>query len=340
MRYHLVTIIVALSSCMGSPSTQQQRITPVKSTIAKSHDYISRDFVGLSTPDMSVNLAFKISGQILELYAVKGEIVERDELLACLDPKDIELELTADRSSFEQAESRLNRITRLLEHEAVSQQDYESAKSDFVRAKSLYRNTQELLVETKMRSPFKAIVENVNVDTYQRVQAGESIVRVVSPTSTTVEFTLPESSLFALLDSTTSFKVRFDAYDKVDFDARIKEYARTSSDASGFPVALTIEPKNGYKISSGMSCIVTMTIRNGVVGAVMLPISAIYAPISGGTYVWVIGTDDIVVKRAVVLGEITGVNDVIIRSGVVSGDRVVVAGVYQLIDGEKVKIIK
>ena len=74
--------------------------------------------------------------------------------------------------------------------------------------------------------------------------------------------------------------------------------------------------------------------------AVSVPITAIYAPAQGGTYVWTVGGDDRVVRRAVTLGEMFGRDEVIVLSGVEAGDTVVAAGVDRLADGEKVRVLE
>ena len=49
--------------------------------------------------------------------------------------------------------------------------------------------------------------------------------------------------------------------------------------------------------------------------------------------------DDPAVRRAVTLGELYGRDRVVVDSGVEPGERVVTAGVYQLRQGERVRIL-
>lgn len=335
-----------LSSCVGrSDGVSQSTLNiarPVKSTIATSLEYVARDFAGLSTPMMSVNLAFKISGQILSTPVGRGDLIERGALLSEIDPRDVELQLISDESNYQQARSAYDRARRLLSHDAISQQEVESAESSYLTAKSLYENSREMLSETTINAPFRAVVERVYVDDYQRVQAGEAVVRIVSPTTSKVEFTLPEGYLRLMEDSLTRFKVRFDNFPDILFDARLDEYARTSSDASGFPVSLQLTSPDPvpYGISSGLSATITMIATEPDRGAVMLPLTAIYSPIAGGTYVWIVDSQGRVEQREVEIAELAGRSSVVVDRGVKSGDRVVTAGVYQLQDGQRVKLME
>lgn len=344
MKIYLFITTLLFMGCVGSATKEvsSNKARPVKCIIATSSEFIERDFAALSTPMMAVNLAFKSSGQVVSIPVAKGEEVYAGELLCRIDPNDIELQLISDRSRYEEAESGYDRARRLMEYEAISQQDVERAKSAYLTAKSIFENTQELLGQTQLVAPFDAVVERVYVDEYQRVQAGEAVMRIVTPTTRNVEFTLPEGSLPQIKDSLTRFTVRFDNIANVSFEASVTEYARTSSDASGFPVTLELynpDPRR-YSISSGMSCTVTMLSPDRDHRAVVLPLSAIYSPTSGGTYVWVVDSLDRVIRRSVDVQGVTGSQSVIVDSGVESGECVVVAGVYQLVDNERVKPLR
>lgn len=306
-------------------------------------DYIERDFAGMATADDAVNLAFKISGQIMSVDVSKGDYVRKGELLARLDPRDVELQKAADRSQFERAKSQYERMQRLLDHEAVSQQEYESARAQYVQAQSAYENSKDLLSETNLRAPFGGVIERTYVDTYQRVQSGQTILRLVNPMSTTVEFTMPEKSLPLLFDSTIRFSVTFDNIPNRQFAARLDTYAKTSSDASGFPVSLKIERGEAerYRISPGMTCQVMMHTqgKGARQSTLVVPLSAIYAPASGGEYVWRVTSDGRVKLSPVTLGEVYGRDMVSITSGLAAGAEIVTAGVYKLRDGDSVKPI-
>ena len=245
------------------------------------------------------------------------------------------------RAAFEEARSQQQRMQRLLEHEAVSRQEAEAAATRYAQARSTYENTLDLLKDTRLKAPFAGVVERKYVDNFERVQAGQPILRLVNPVTATVQFTLPENGLSLLRDSSTRFTVEFDNYRGAAIPARLKEYVETSSDASGFPVSLTLENPDParYRISPGMSCTITMLSADPVPDAVSLPVSAIFAPAEGGTYVWVVAGDDRVVRREVTLGELYGRDRVVVDSGVEPGERVVTAGVYQLRQGERVRIL-
>lgn len=341
MRRFLFFVMSCAAAACGGRSVPVGSVRPVKVETAVRAGFIDRDFAGLATPDDAVNLAFKLSGQVLDIPVSQGEAVARGQLLAELDPRDVELQVAAQRSAYEEARSQMQRMQRLLQHEAVSRQEAEAAQTRYAQARSSYENATDLLQETRLRAPFAGVIEAAYVDKYERVQSGQTILRLVAPETSTVKFTLPESALDVLARPSTHFDVVFDNYRGVVFAARLKDYARTSSDASGFPVSLTLEGVDTARcrISPGMSCTVTMRTADPVADAVSLPLTAVCAPAEGGDYVWIVGDCERVERRAVTLGGLYGRDRVIVDSGVEPGERVVTAGVYQLREGEPVRIM-
>lgn len=338
----MLSFSILLSACNKDAKRNEKPIRSVKVAKVQSVDFVERDFAGMATADDATMLAFKISGQVASVDVSKGKMVRRGELLATLDARDVELQVASDRSQYERALSQYERMRRLLEHDAVSQQEVESAEAAFVQARSKYENSQDLLTETKLRAPFAGVIERTYVDAFQRVDAGQTILRLVNPISTTVEFTMSERSMFLLSDTTTHYYVRFDNNPDHRFTARLDTYAKTASDASGFPVSLRLskEETKRFHITPGMTCQVTVSVSESASNLVAIPLTAVYAPAEGGTFVWRVGADNKVERCAVELGSLFGRDMVTVLSGVSKGDEIVVAGVYRLQQGEEVKIIK
>lgn len=341
MRRFFIILSLLYVACGGVESTPERKPKPVKSVVAKRVEYLTREYAALSTADDAVTLAFKVAGRVVDAPVAKGMNVKRGELLAQLDKRDVELQVEATLSAYREARSRLERAERLLEYNAISTQEVESLRNALTQSLSAYRNALDMVGETSIVAPFDGVIERVYVDTYERVSSGQPIVRIVRPHSTTVGFTAPEYLLSYLSLPTTRYRVTFDAYKDTHFSAAIKSYARTSSDALGFPVSLRLVDVDTtrYNISPGMTCVATVVIVESDSEAVSVPLTAIYAPVGDDDYVWVIGGDNIVTKRRVVLGELTGEDSVIVVHGLKSGERVVSAGVYHLTNGQKVRLL-
>ena len=342
MRYTILTFFVLLLVACHGGVQHDDSLQPIKCVVAKPLHAITRDFAALSTADDAVNLAFKLSGRVVDVPVAKGMSVNKGELLARLDSRDVELQLSAAKASYDEALSRLKRAERLLSHDAISEQEVEALQNAVTQTRTAYDNAEQALQETRITAPFSGVVEYVAVDTYQRVSSGETILRLVKPESNTVGFTAPENLISSLSLPTTQFKVVFDAYPNHYFAATIKSFARTSSDALGFPVSLRLTDvdRTRYTISPGMTCIAIVSVKEDDDNAVLMPLTAIYAPIGDYDSVWVVDDDNRVHRRSVTLGGLMGSSDVVVLDGVTAGERVVSAGVYKLVDGERVKVVE
>ncbi|MEE0865107.1 MAG: biotin/lipoyl-binding protein, partial [Alistipes sp.] len=140
MRRYILLLLLA-TACSHPTSRQAEQIQSVKCSEAVALRYTERDFAALSTADDAVNLAFKISGRIVNLPVAKGMSIKKGQVLAELDPRDVELQVEAARATFKEQESRLQRAQRLLEHNAISQQEVESLESTLTQARSAYENS-------------------------------------------------------------------------------------------------------------------------------------------------------------------------------------------------------
>jgi multidrug efflux pump subunit AcrA (membrane-fusion protein) len=89
-----------------------------------------------------------------------------------------------------------------------------------------------------------------------------------------------------------------------------------------------------------MTCIAMVSVKEEDGHAVLLPLTAIYAPVGDYDSVWVVDAEDCVHRRRVTLGGLTGSSDVVVVDGVAAGERVVSAGVYKLSEGERVKVVE
>ena len=333
-----VSCILIAGGCRRAPRPKSQQPQVVKSFRVYSPSGIERDYAGMATADQSTNLAFKVAGQVVAFDVSEGEYITKGHIVAEINPRDYQLAYDAAKSTYAAAKSALERAQRLLERQAVSQSEFESAQNNYASALASYRNAADVLGDTRLRTPIAGIVEKKYVDTYQRVSAGQVIVRIVDPKTRTAKFTMPESGIALLENPQTQFSVMFDSYPDIWFGARLKDWVRTSADGTGVPVSLSVEPRVGYEISPGMACTVRVTAPL-TSGEVVVPLTAVWSNDKDSEpKVWLIDGGRVRAVR-VKLGPLYGSDMVVVTSGLSVGMEIVSAGVYKLSDGRQVAII-
>ena len=122
---------------------------PVKTVIvAAAGSGGERVFPGKVTASQKVNLAFRVSGQVVELPVVKGNYVDKGTLLARLDPRDFEVQLANAESELGNAKARLDAMRAGVRKEEVAmltskvnsaRAQMDDAQATLARVEKLYR---------------------------------------------------------------------------------------------------------------------------------------------------------------------------------------------------------
>ena len=173
-------------------------IRTVKVANVESSTEIKKDFSGVVEAVEYVKLAFRVSGQIVELPVIEGQKVKKGDLIAKIDPREISLQYAADKASYETASAQLDRNKRLLEKQAVSKQDYEVCVANYEKAKSAYDLSTNNMNDTYLVAPFNGSIERRYVENFQRVNSGEGIVQLVNTNKLRIKFIMPDSYLYLL----------------------------------------------------------------------------------------------------------------------------------------------
>lgn len=343
-KYVIALTALIMAGCGQKKGTNAPIIRPVKTTIVQSRSEINKNFSGIVEAVNYVKLAFRVSGQIIDLPVIEGEKVKKGQLIAAIDPRDISLQYSANKAAYETAAAQVERNKRLLSRQAISVQDYEISLANYEKARSAYELSANNLRDTKLTAPFDGSIEQRLVENYQRVNAGEGIVQLVNTKDLRIRFTIPDAYLYLLRSKSPRFLVEFDTYKGHVFTARLEEYLDVSTDGTGIPVSITIDDpafdRALYDVKPGFTCTIRFSADVGPVleeNWTIIPLSAVFGESEGNnTYVWVVNNNQ-VTRRQVDVYTPTGEARVLISKGLRPGEKIVIAGVNQLVEGEKVK---
>ena len=343
--FALITTLV-ITSCGHKKGEDPPLIRPVKTATVSSQSVIHKDFSGMVEAVEYVKLAFRVSGQIINLPVVEGQRVRKGQLIAAIDPRDIALQYAADKATYETAAAQVERNKRLLGRQAISLQEYEISVANYQKAKSAYELSSNNMRDTKLSAPFDGSIEKRLVENYQRVNSGESIVQLVNTQKLRIKFTIPDDYLYLLRAKDVTFKVEFDTYKGKIFNAKLEEYLDISTDGTGIPVTIIIDDptfdRSIYDVKPGFTCNIKLAsdIAPFIEEKMMnIPLSAVFGE-SGDkkTYVWRINNDK-VSRREVTVYSPTGEANLLSSKGVKPGETIVIAGVHQLVEGQTIKVI-
>ena len=325
---------------------KKEIVRSVKVAKVESRSEVRKDYAGIVEAVDFVKLAFRVSGQIVELPIIEGQKVKKGDLIAKIDPREISLQYASDKAAYETAKAQIERNERLLNKQVISRQDYETSKANYERAKSAYDLSVNNMTDTRLVAPFDGSIEKRLVENFQRVTTGMGIVQLVNTNKLRIKFTIPDSYIHLLKSSKQTFNVEFDTYKGNVFDARIEEYLDISTNGAGIPVSIIIEDpnfdRNKFDVKPGFSCNISMKTDvsdNLNANFIEIPLSSVFEEAkSSNKYVWVVDNNR-VIKREVKVDSPSGDTNIRLTGGLKAGETVVTAGVHQLRDGEIVKAI-
>ncbi|MEZ5562097.1 MAG: efflux RND transporter periplasmic adaptor subunit [Gammaproteobacteria bacterium] len=166
----LALIVVLITAC-GRPADQAQA-TYETVAVSKRDIRVAVEAAGQIEPALTVELKSKASGQILELKAETGQLVEEGTLLVQIDKRNPRNSLAQAQAQLEAAKARRaiaeaqnKRAAALLAERIINEVDYEqsqlelaNARADVVRSNVAVETARIQLDDTDLRAPITGTI--------------------------------------------------------------------------------------------------------------------------------------------------------------------------------------
>ena len=286
----------------------------------------------------SITLQNELAGTVRQVQLTPGEIVAPGDVLVTLDASVEQAELEAQEAEAGLSKTTLDRLTRLREHQATSQEEVDQAQAARSVALAQMARTRAVIAKKVIRAPFRARVGLADVHPGQYLNEGTQLTTLQSVDDAVhVDFTVAQRVAAALRvsDPVEVFVVG----DSAPTAARIVALdARIDSTTRNAMVRARIEHAANAP-APGAS--VRVRIPVGPAGkAVAVPVSALRKG-PEGDHVFVLTADQKGKTRAHVRtvrsGTVLG-DDVLIHSGLQAGEQVATSGSFKLREGVLVAV--
>jgi len=332
-----------LSGCGKTPPEPEARPALVK--LATVGESAGREFQypGRVVATSRSELAFRVSGQLVELPVHDGQRVEKGALLAQLDPRDFQNQLKERQADADLADKQYQRGKTLAQRGVIAESQFDELRARRDQAQATLNLARDNLSYTRLIAPYDGVVASTEQENHQFVQAREPVVHLQSSDTIDIHFSVPEQFIRATapFDDAFSAEVVFPGLPEQRFRAAYREHETRPGSAQAYTVALTLPAPETFRALPGMSVTVLVDpaqLRVGEAPLPRVPVEAVFAQDGQeGARVWRYDPDSQTVRaQPVELGEISGAG-IAIRSGIQAGDRIVVAGVHALQEGQAVR---
>lgn len=294
-------------------------------------------------------LGFRVGGKLVERKVDLGDRVKKGQVLARLDPEDLQLgreaamaALAAAKANYQLAVADTKRFKDLLDQGFVSSAEFDrhetariAAKAQLEQAKAQAGVQDNQTRYTELVADAPGVITAVDAEPGQVVSAGMPVVTLARDGPLDVVFNVPEDQVDwvkSLLGRRGAVHVRRWGRDEA-IEATIREVA-----AAADPVTRTYIVKADVASKAlhlGQTTTVSIQRRDGG-SDYHLPLTALFEA-DGRSCVWRLDPQSMTVQRVPVQVASVSGDSAVIAQGVRGGDEIVTAGVHVLTQGQKVQ---
>lgn len=342
--------LVAVSCQEKREEAPREVPRPVLSVVAAETPAAALRLPGVVEPRIEAQLGFRVLGKMIARAVNVGDIVKQGDIVAAIDPLTLELAVRSAQSDIDNAEAQLRTATAnekrqriLAASRASTQAALEEAAqgrrtglAGVAKARANLNQAREQLGYAQLRAEFDGVITATSAEIGQVVSSGQTVVTIARPDERDAVIDVPQAAV-GQLKTGAPFEVTLqsDATKKAAGVVReIAPEAESTTRTRRTKIALS-DPSPAFRLGSVVTAWATISADPHII----LPSSAILQA-DGRTLVWVVdvAAKTVVSREVRTEGEVVAGANVRIVEGVKPGDRIVVAGVNTLKDGQSIRI--
>lgn len=361
-----VVAVIILAGC-GKEAPPPARAVPqvgVQVIEPATIPYVST-FVAQTESSRQVNIVARVSGFLDRIAYQEGELIKQGALMFVLDPKPFQAQLNAAMGELESQQARyttaqatFGRVKPLAEQDALPQSDLDKAKGELDAAKAAVFSAQAKVEQAQLNLGYATIASPVTGVASRSLQRQGAFVNSAADSANLtyvaaldpiwVNFNISQNQMAKYKDWSEKGVVIPPKGDNFDVEIVLPGGAvypyrgkigfadpSFSQDTGSFMVrAVLPNPKLDLRPGMFVTALVKGALRPN---AIVVPQLSVQQG-SNGHFVYVVRADNVAEVRPVVVGEFQGEKDIVIRGGLVKGDRVVIDGVLKVVPGQPVAI--
>lgn len=345
----IVAAVLALAACGKGEENKAEAepVRPVLFMVVEPKPVTQTGFAGTIEPRYSTDLAFRVLGRIVNRPVQVGDLVKKDEMVAMLDPSNLDLAVQSARADLASAEAQYanasaseERQRILLKGNNVSQADYDAARqardsagAGLEKAQAGLKMAQDQRSYAVLRPDYDGVISAMNAEVGQVVAAGQTVMTVARPDIREAVLDIPDS-MTQYFELGTPFNVQLQADPAVTGKGTVREVApQADAQTRTRRVRIALDnPPEGFRLGATIRAAMAAAEQN----LVTFPIEALRED-NGKTGIWVIDPH----KQTVSLHDVQVIERrgaSFVAGGVDIGSYVAIAGVNELKEGQKVRL--
>ncbi|MBW2173020.1 MAG: efflux RND transporter periplasmic adaptor subunit, partial [Deltaproteobacteria bacterium] len=300
-------------------------------TVTSGVEAVSAEYPGRVRASQRVDLAFQVSGPLIQLPVEEGQVVKKGQLIARILPRDFKTDLDKARAKALEAEQQYQRYRDLYIQKQVSKADFDKYKAQRDIAKARQKEVEAALSDTYLRAPFAGNIAKRYVENFEEVQAKEPIVSLQDVSRVEVLVDVPEL-LMAGIRVNKGHQVAFAEFAAAPgekYPLVLKEYStEADSRTQTYQITLEMAQPEGVNILPGMTATVSKAagpVDEQHTGQITIPAVAIFSDEAGNAHVWVVNQESMTVhSRKIITGDLSGTDSMQVLDGIQVGESIAI----------------
>jgi membrane fusion protein (multidrug efflux system) len=207
--------------------------------------------VGNLAADEAVEIKNQVDGLIERIGFEEGQPVKAGQMLFMIDSRKLTASLAQAEANASLAQTTFDRLSSLITAGAISQQEFDQAKSDLEAKKAEVDFIKAQLKETIIIASFEGVMGQRAVSLGQYVNQGTTLTYLISQNPLKAEFSVPERFLGQLKENQT-IEVAVAAYPDKKFGGRVYFIAPQIDEQTRTALVKAKLPNPGGKLRRGM----------------------------------------------------------------------------------------
>ena len=298
--------------------------------------------IGTVAAVQGVTVSADLPGIVDRIAFDSGRTVQQGDILVHLDARQEQAQLAAAEAQLQLARLNFERMQGLVEEDAVSRAEFDSASAAHKQAEARLREIRATIDRKTIRAPFTGMLGIRQVNLGQYLTAGDAVVPLQSLNPIYVNFGVPQQEA-GQMRLGRAVRIKVGDLGDVEFGGRVSAVdAVVDQTTRNVQVQATLANPSGT-LRPGMFVQTHVTVGASQ-PVIALPASAIsYAPYGDSVFVVTDLKNESgqtyrgVRQQVVKLGGARG-DQIAVLSGISPGDEIVTSGVFKLRNGAAIRV--
>jgi membrane fusion protein (multidrug efflux system) len=336
----LALISVSLPACNmheGEPHQEHHKIvatSPQSKAVTLTQQYVCQIH-----SQRHINVCALESGYLEEIRVNEGQAVKKGHLMFKIVPTLYQAKLDAELAEAKLAELELNNTNRLLKDHVVSKNEVALYQAKLAKAQAKAQLAEAELNFATVKAPFDGIVDRLHEQQGSLINEGDILTTLSDNSLMWVYFNVPEATYLEFMadggqhEEDLQIELVLANGSKFQQSGKIGAIeAQFNNETGNIPFRADFPNPDGL-LRHGQTG--NVLIHRTLNDALVIPQRAVFEVLDK-RYVYVVDEDDLVHQRDIVVQN--ELDDIfVIKSGLEVNDKIVLEGVRQVHDGEKVE---